>query len=65
MKEEIAKHAAAKDPTTLPGTQAYITAYQKTCSRVIKKLTPEQLAKCKQQADEWNSAGPDTTAQAL
>jgi hypothetical protein len=65
MKEEIAKQAAAKDATALPGTQAYITAYQKNCSQVIKNLTPEQLAQCQQQADEWNSAGPDATAQAL
>jgi hypothetical protein len=65
MKPEIAKHAAAKDPTALPGTSAYIIAYQKNCSKVIKRLTPAQLAECQRQADEWNSAGPDATAQAL
>jgi hypothetical protein len=65
MKEEIAKHAAAKDATALPGTSAYIIAYQKNCSEVVKNLTSAQLVNCQQQAVEWNSAGPDATAQAL
>lgn len=65
MKEEIAKHAAAKDATAVPGTQEYIIAYQKNCSEVVKNLTPEQLAKCQRKADKWNSVGPDATAQAM
>lgn len=64
MKHEITELIQAEVASADPGSQSYITRYQKACSDLIDSFTPEMLAECEAQVEEWNTTGPDAATKA-
>jgi hypothetical protein len=65
MKDQIDALIADKTYGAQPGSDTYIGVYQKTCSDVVKGLTPAQLEQCEKLAEEWNTTAPNASTQAL
>jgi len=64
MKDDITEVIQAQMASANPGSESYITRYQKACSDLIESFSPEKLAECEAQAEEWNTTGPDRATKA-
>jgi hypothetical protein len=64
MKNEISELIQLEMESANPGSQSYIQRYQQACSDLIETFSPEMLADCEAQAEEWNTSGPDSATKA-
>ena len=65
MKDRIAAHVLAEDPSAVPGSQTYLTQYQKACSHITSHLTEDEKRECEELVNQWNAQGPDPETKAL